>query len=59
MYDTLSDKLKGSFDTWLGWNVDMEFCLQHGLDQDDLRANDELVEAFLADHQRFVRSVLK
>jgi len=59
MYNTLSDRLKGSFDTWIGWNVDMEYCLQHGIGQEDLRANDELVETFLAEHKQYVQSMLK
>ena len=59
MFDTLSDRLQDSFDYWLEWNVDMEYCLHHGLNQEDLRANDELVEAFLADHQRYVQSMVK
>ena len=58
MFNTLSDRLQNSFDTWLQWNGDMEYCLQHNLNQEDLRANDELVEAFLVDHQRYIKSVL-
>jgi nicotinamide riboside kinase len=59
MFNTLSDRLQNSFDTWIQWNVDMEYCLQHNLNQEDLRSNDELVEAFLVDHQRYVQSMAK
>jgi len=59
MYNTLSKEMKESFDYWLEWSVDMEYCLQHRIGQRQLRANDELVEAFLAEYKQYTESLKK
>ena len=49
MFNKLSSDHQAEFDYWASWNVDMEYCMANNIDQEDLRNNDDLVEAFLAE----------